>query len=124
MATPDRPLSPMFWYLIVILVIIFILGIIGFKFFFDVGWIDAAFQAGIATSTLGLSETSVASTDSQKIFLVTYALVSAVLFLGIATHLVTEVIRMHDEKLANEELMKHQSGNTAFTVSPSGKING
>lgn len=109
MAQPDRGWSPMLIYLIVILMIIFVIGIIGFRFFFDVNWIDAFFQTGLATSTLGLSATSVAETDSQKLFLVIYALTSSIIFLGIASHLVSEFIRMHDEKLKNEQLEKTQT---------------
>lgn len=127
MAQPDAGLSPMFWYLIVILIIIFIIGIIGFRFFFDVGWVDAFFQTGIATSTLGLSATSVAKTNSQKLFLVIYALISAVLFLGIATHIISELIRMHDEKLENqqsEQKHRHTQGFYTPVTSPAGRVNG
>jgi len=109
MAQPDRGWSPMFIYLVVILLIIFIIGIIGFRFFFDVGWVDAFFQTGLATSTLGLSATSVAETNSQKLFLVIYALTSSIIFLGIASHLVSDFIRMHDEKLKNEALEQRQA---------------
>ena len=101
MAKPDRGLSPMFWYLLLILIIIFIIGIIGFRILFEVGWIDASYQTAMATSTLGLSATSVAETDSQKLFIGVLAIVSAILFIGIGTHLVSEIIRMHDEKLEN-----------------------
>lgn len=97
MAKSVKGLSPMFWYLLVVLVIIFVLGILGFKYFFEVDWIDAGFQTAIATSTLGLSATSIANTNGQKIFLAVFALVSAIMFIGIGTHLISEVIRMYDE---------------------------
>ena len=119
MAQPDRGWSPMLIYLVVILLIIFIIGIIGFRFFFNVGWIDAFFQTGLATSTLGLSATSVAETNSQKLFLVIYALTSSIIFLGIASHLVSEFIRMHDEKLKNEALEQNQTSMSNYVPSTS-----
>jgi len=119
MAQPDRGWSPMLIYLVVILLVIFIIGIIGFRFFFNVGWIDAFFQTGLATSTLGLSATSVAETNSQKLFLVIYALTSSIIFLGIASHLVSEFIRMHDEKLKNEALEQNQTSMSNYVPSTS-----
>ncbi len=126
MAQPDRPLSPMFWYLVIVLAIIFILGIIGFRLFFEVGWIDAAFQTAIATSTLGLSVTSTAETDSQKLFLGIFALLSALLFIGIGTHLVSELIRMYDEKLKNQERESNSLGRVGyfFPVPVGSRVNG
>lgn len=126
MAQPDRGLSPMFWYLVIILVIIFIIGIIGFRYFFNTDWVDAFFQTGLATSTLGLSATSVAETNSQKLFLVIYALTSSIIFLGVAAHIVAEFIRMHDEKLRNQEAEQQSQGRIGFTqvTYPAGHVNG
>ena len=98
----------MFWYLVIILIIIFIIGIIGFMYFFDTDLIDSTYQTAIMTSTLGLANTTIAATDAQKFFIGVYSLISAILFIGIGTHLVSEIIRIYDEKLEEREKVSYK----------------
>jgi hypothetical protein len=75
---------------IVIFIIVVALGTIGYKFIFDISWIDAFYAASLVLTAI--SETIVPTTTGQKLFVIFYSFVSVVIFLSLATNTVSKAI--------------------------------
>lgn len=82
-------MSNKYIYLILFIILIYLIGVIGFKSLFNKSWIDTFYDTSIVTTTLGLPKIK---TNSQKIFITVYSVVSLLLLLGISSYLIQSII--------------------------------
>lgn len=75
--------------LVIVLVSIFLIGVLGFRFLFDESWVDSFFYAATCTSTIGLIPQDKIKDNPQKIFISVYVLVASCIFLVLAGYIVT-----------------------------------
>lgn len=82
------------WILIVFLIVFFI-GVIGFIYIFDMDLSDAFYNAAITTSTLGIEIRE--KNTKQKIFLGIYALISGVLFISLVSAFISHIVEVYHD---------------------------
>ncbi len=70
--------------------LVFIAGVLGFKFLFDYGWIDAVYMTVITITTVGFGELH-PLTPSEKIFTSVFIL-SSIFIVGYAIKVITEYL--------------------------------
>ena len=75
---------------LILLIIIFVIGVIGFKSVDGFSWIDAIYMTVITISTVGFSE--VHPLDDQAKLFATGLILSSVIILGYAIKVITEYV--------------------------------
>ncbi|GHC61500.1 potassium channel family protein [Ulvibacter litoralis] len=73
-----------------ILVLIFLLGILGFRFLFEYEWVDAIYMTVITITTVGFGELH-PLTDIEKLF-ISFFILSSIFIVGYAISVITEYI--------------------------------
>ena len=85
---------------ILIIIILFLLGltigVLGYKYFFDMTWTDALFNATISMSTLGIAPNE--KTAGEKIFTGFYAILSGVFFISLVSAVIQYVFNIYVEE--------------------------
>ena len=77
-----------FVFSIILFIVIILLGTIGYKFLFNLTWLDAFYNAATIFSGSKINPTN----TTQKVFLIIYTLSSTVIFFSIATHAIKDII--------------------------------
>lgn len=81
----------LFWS-IILLIIVLLIGMIGFRYLVKLNWIDSFQNASFYISGLGpLAEMT---TNGQKIFSGVYAIAAGIFYLAIAAYLVSRFINL------------------------------
>jgi voltage-gated potassium channel len=75
---------------LVLLILVFLAGVLGFEFLFDYGWVDAVYMTVITITTVGFGELH-PLTNSEKIFTSLFIL-SSIFIVGYAITVITEYI--------------------------------
>ena len=85
-----------FIWLFFLLLLVFIIGLIGFRILFNFGWVDAFHNTAVTMSTLGIHSECNVETDNQKIFVGIYALISGALYLSIISLIVIKFVKLYE----------------------------
>lgn len=89
----DAKVKKLLIWIVVLFIIVFLIGIIGFKYFFNLDWHDAFYHAALTTSTLGVDVEN--KTRSQKYFIAIYALVSGILFISLISAFIDHIVDVY-----------------------------
>lgn len=76
--------------LIIVFVIILFIGVIGYRYLFNLNWMDCFYNSSLIISTLNLS--TVPMNDSQKVFIMIYSLIAGLTFITIASRSIGFII--------------------------------
>jgi hypothetical protein len=93
LAPRPRFLLRLFWYFLITLVIVSIallIGMIGYHYCGNLGWLDALHNAAMILTGMGPAVQM--TTDSGKIFSIFYALFSGLAFLSMVAIIMTPII--------------------------------
>lgn len=83
---------------LILFIVVILVGAFFYRYLFEMSWIDSFYSASTVISTLSLSGENASRTNSQKIFIIIYALVAGILFITIASHVIEEIIDMYENK--------------------------
>lgn len=76
---------------IIALIIVWIIGMIGFKILYDDTWVDAFYDVAVIITTIAIPKP--ATTTTQKIFISLFAFVGVLIFLCICGILIIEMAK-------------------------------
>lgn len=79
---------------ILALLVVWVLGMIGFVILYQDDWVDAFFDVAVIITTIAIPKP--ATTTSQKLFIAFLSIVGCLLFLCICGVLIVEVTRFYD----------------------------
>ena len=82
--------------MIILFFVIFILGVVGYGYFFNMNLSDAIYNTSITMSNLGISAHE--KTNGEKIFTAMYSIISGVFFLSLMSALVAYIFAEFMEK--------------------------
>ncbi len=84
-----RDILIVYWTLIIFIITV-VVGTIGYRYLFDLSWIDAFYAATLILTAI--SEETTPVTVGQKLFVIFYAIFAVIVFLSMATNAVAKVL--------------------------------
>lgn len=78
--------------LLIIFIIIFIIGLLTFRYGFNQNWINSIYY----TLTFGITAGDIIQTDAQRLFVAFYFIIVGFLFVAVASHLIEHIMDFLD----------------------------
>jgi hypothetical protein len=85
-----RKIYMLLFIIISLLILVIIVGMLGFRYIVKLNWIDSFHNAAMYTSGMGAIATMEGT--EEKIFASIYALIAGLLFVTVAAYIVTQII--------------------------------
>ena len=89
----DQKAKRLLKWIVILFVVVFLFGVIGFRYLFDLNWHDAIYHAALTTSTLGVEIDE--KTTTQKYFIAIYALMSGILFISLISAFIDHIVDIY-----------------------------
>lgn len=80
---------------VILFFLITFIGTMGYRYLFDMTWLDAIYSAVLVLSTLSVEGRI--GTPIQKIFIMIYSLIAGVIYITIATYSIETILEIYEE---------------------------
>ena len=93
----DKKKVNVFLIVLILFAILIAVGTIGYKYIFDLTWINALYSASVVLTSTSIETTP--KTTGQKLFVSIYSIISVVVFLSIASYAINGIVGIIENKL-------------------------